>query len=95
MECLTLNSPPVMSHDQKTKELKPMPCGAFKRQIFKMYPKTPESDIRASILYCQKEVFPHKSEKELKNKQWLSQPVLKELIRYEGVPDGYQNTLKD
>lgn len=82
-----------MIKEEETTELKVLPCGAFKRQVFKMYPKTPERELRENILYCQKEIYPHKSEKELKNKQWLNRKVLQELVKYEGVPEGYRNNL--
>ena len=79
----------------ETKKLESMPHGAFKRQVFKMYKKTPASELRSDILHCQKTIYPHKSEDELKNKQWLNKEVLKELIKYQGVPDGYRNNLTD
>lgn len=85
----------MFNNDEKTKELKPLPCGAFKRKVFEMYKKTPDSELRSDILHCQKTVYPHKTEKELKNKQWLNKEVIKELIKYQGVPDGYRNNLSD
>lgn len=80
-----------MFPEKKTKKL--LPCGAFKRQVFKMYPKTPEKTLREDILYCQQMVYPHKSEEELKNKQWLNRKVLKKIVEIHDAPEGYLHEL--
>jgi len=81
-----------MSDDPK--ELKLLPCGAFKGQVFEMYPRTPDGTLRDTMLYCQKIVYPHLPEKKLKNAQWLSRLVIEEIIKYEGPPAGYQSKFK-
>ena len=84
-----------MLHDQKSKELKPLPCGAFKRQVLKMYPKTPENIIKDTIHYSQVLCNPHLSEKKLRDKQWLSRRVLEKIIEIEGPPSGYEERFSD
>ncbi len=75
--------------------LKRLPSGAFKGQIFEMYPRTPNGTLRDTMLYCQKIIYPYKTDKKLKAAQWLSRPVLEEIIKYEGPPDGYQKEFKE
>lgn len=84
-----------MLHDQKTKELKMLPCGAKKKQVFKMYPLMPESRLRNTIHYWERHFSPHLSEKEIKNAQWVSRNVLEKVVDTEGVPAGYQFKFKD
>ncbi len=82
-----------MSEDQK--KLKPLPFGAFKGEVFKMYPRTPDETLREVMLYCQQIVYPHLTEKKLKNAQWLSRPVIELIIKYEGPPFGYQKKFRE
>lgn len=78
--------------EQTQKKL--LPCGAFKREIYAMYPKTPDSVIRDAIFEAQKAIYPDKDEKKLKNGQWLRRNVVEKIIELEGVPAGYQNKFK-
>lgn len=87
-----------MNSDQKTSSstLKPLPFGAKKSLVFKMYPSTPENTLRSTMHYCQK-LLNHKNlpEAELINKQWLSKNVLEEIIKYEGAPAGYEKNFRE
>ncbi|MDX1784076.1 MAG: hypothetical protein R3361_07955, partial [Aequorivita vladivostokensis] len=71
-----------------------LPCGAWKREIFAMYPKAPDSVIRDAIFEAQSICYPNKDAKKLKNGQWLSREVVQKIIDLEGVPAGYQNKFK-
>jgi len=90
MEGATSNTQNPMFNNSEKETLKPLPYAAKKQKVYKWYPRTPDEKIKSIILYCQKLIYPHLSEKELKYEKWLSMPVLKEIIKYEGAPAGYQ-----
>ena len=71
--------------------LKPLPFGAKKSQVFKMYPRTPERMLRSTIHHAQKEINPKNlPEEELIKTQWVNQKVLQRIIEIEGPPAGYE-----
>lgn len=71
--------------------LKPLPFGAKKSQVFKMYPRTPERIIRSTIHHAQLEINPKNlPEEELIKSHWVNQKVLKRIIEIEGIPAGYE-----
>lgn len=88
------HQPPKSFIMTEQKALKLLPCGATKKEVFKMYPKMPDSKIRKTIHYCQEACNPHLSEKEIKHSQWLSRNVIKRIVEIEGVPAGYENRFK-
>lgn len=80
-----------MIKNEKSSNLKFLPCGTRKSTIVEMYPREPEGYLRKLIHSIQVETNPHLSEKAAKNRKRVSRREMEKLIDVVGVPKGYQN----
>lgn len=76
-----------MSHQEKA--LKKLPCGATKQQIYKMYPRESDQEIRSAIHYVQKKNNPHKTEEAAVRTHRLRFKEFKDFVELMGTPVGY------
>ena len=78
-----------MIRNEKSSNLKLLPCGASKQKIAEMYPREPDAYLRKLIHSIQIETNPHLSEEAARNRKRLSRRELEKLIDVLGLPKGY------
>ena len=84
-----------MIQDQEKKELKLLPCGATKSQVFEMYPTESDKYLRTLMQSIQIENNPHIPESYAKKRQRLTRKELEKVIDVMGTPRGYENRFKN
>jgi len=95
MESSINQNPKIIMFNSEQKELKKLPCGATKKQIFKMFPKESDERIRSTMHYVQIENNPHIAEDRAKLRHRLSYKEFKHFIELMGVPSGYTEEYTD
>ncbi len=84
---INLNPKIIMLNNEK--QLKKLPCGATKRQIFKMYPKESDAKVRRNMHHALRDCNPHEPENKIIRGHRLSFKEFQRFIEFMGVPPGY------
>ncbi len=80
-----------MIKNEKSSDLKLLPCGTRKSTIVEMYPREPEGYLRKLIHSIQIETNPHLTEIAAKSRKRLTRREMEKLIDVLGTPKGYEN----